>query len=118
MTSETSRQENQMALEILFSLPNFATLYDELSDLYGDEVTMQVIFDAMAELLDEMVEEGDLTTAKAYLNTVDSLLEEKFNLYEEIIYCFIANLNCLDEEYFASLLPPALTAACLDEGYI
>ncbi len=118
MTKDVLHTEHAEALSILFSLPDFCMLYEKLLDLYGDELSMQAIFDCMAEKVEETAAQGDLATVKDYLVTVDFLLDSKFNLYEEIMYCFIENISSVKQDYFIDLLPPLLADACREEGYI
>jgi hypothetical protein len=78
------------------AMTGFPSFYGKLLDEYGDELTLQVIFSALSELVKDALAIGEQNnkTLNECLSVLEDLADEsKFDLYEEIAYCFFDNLG-------------------------
>jgi|GEM_PF-5819600 len=110
---ESDPSKDRVIKNLLEELPDFAPTYYRLLEDYGDELTLQVVFSALSEVVTDIIDSDDPNHKRLinYLAAIENLAgHTELDLYEEIAYCFFDNFDENHLEIIEYFLTPNLLA--------
>lgn len=103
-------ESSRAVATLVEALPEFRPTYEDLLDSYGEDCTPQVVFNALAEDVDEMLLEADANEVilERYFEAVEHVAAvENLDAVEAVAFCFLDALSPDAQRLAQSYLGPA-----------